>query len=158
MMTTIPMAADNSVFLDTNIVLRYNVVEAPDHSKVRSAVENLLSERAQLWISRQVIREFSVTLTRSQGFGRTMDAPEVAGRVRNFLPFFQIADETAEVSDRLLSLMDSVPLGGKQIHDANIAATMLTYGIPRLFTLNTVDFARFTPQITIITLEELLQN
>jgi predicted nucleic acid-binding protein len=87
-----------------------------------------------------------------------MDAPEVAGRVRNFLPFFQIADETGAVGDQLLSLMETVPLGGKQIHDANIAATMLAYGIPKLFTLNIVDFVRFTPQITVVTLEDLLQN
>jgi predicted nucleic acid-binding protein len=152
------MAADNSVFLDTNVVLRYDVIEAPDHTRVPSAVEKLLADAAELWISRQVIREFSVTLTRSQGFGRTMDAPEVAGRVRNFLPFFQIADETGAVGDQLLSLMETVPLGGKQIHDANIAATMLAYGIPKLFTLNIVDFVRFTPQITVVTLEDLLQN
>ena len=38
--------------------------------------------------------------------------------------------------------------------DANIIATMLVYGIERLLTHNTADFARFARYITVLPLEE----
>ncbi len=41
-------------------------------------------------------------------------------------------------------------MGGKQAHDANIAATMLTHGIPRLLTFNAADFRRFDPLIEVV--------
>jgi len=34
-------------------------------------------------------------------------------------------------------------LGGKQVHDANIVATMQAYGIPALLTHNIKDFEQF---------------
>jgi predicted nucleic acid-binding protein len=55
-------------------------------------------------------------------------------------------------------LMETTPLGGKQVHDANIAATMVVYNIHRLFTLNVADFARFSKLITVLTLEDILKS
>ncbi len=41
-------------------------------------------------------------------------------------------------------------MGGKQVHDANIAATMLAHGITRLLTFNVADFQRFAGLIELI--------
>ncbi|WP_148650020.1 type II toxin-antitoxin system VapC family toxin [Nostoc sp. NIES-3756] len=57
------------------------------------------------------------------------------------------------MTERLLTLMAEIPSGGKQVHDANIVATMLVYGIPQLFTHNTTDFARFSELITVLPLQ-----
>ena len=46
------------------------------------------------------------------------------------------------------------PTLGKQVHDANIVATMLAHGIDMLLTLNVDDFKRFEDKITLISLEE----
>jgi predicted nucleic acid-binding protein len=48
-----------------------------------------------------------------------------------------------KVSERLLALLDDVGCAGKQVHDANIVATMLVHGVDTLVTINTDDFARF---------------
>ena len=53
---------------------------------------------------------------------------------------------------QLLHLLSSVQVAGKQVHDANIVATMLTYGVPKLLTNNTADFARFGHLITVVPL------
>ena len=45
--------------------------------------------------------------------------------------------------------MGSYPIGGKQVHDANIVATMLVYGIPCLLTHNARDFERFGDMVTV---------
>ena len=52
----------------------------------------------------------------------------------------------------LLTLCLTIPLGGKQVHDANIVATMQAHGIGKLLTHNTVDFARYQHLITVIPL------
>ena len=43
-------------------------------------------------------------------------------------------------------------MGGKQIHDANIVATMLAYNIPCLLTHNVKDFKRFEGIIEIVSI------
>lgn len=65
---------------------------------------------------------------------------------------FRVADETAQVTTELLYLIRNFPSGGKQVHDANIVATMQVYHIPTLLTLNIDDFKRFTPIIKLITI------
>lgn len=40
-------------------------------------------------------------------------------------------------------LLEHIPCGGKQIHDANIVATMLAFDIRQLVTYNISDFQRF---------------
>ncbi|MCC5625260.1 type II toxin-antitoxin system VapC family toxin, partial [Nostoc sp. CHAB 5715] len=66
---------------------------------------------------------------------------------------FRLVEENLLVTDRLLTLMEEVPSGGKQVHDANIVATMLVYGIPQLLTHNIGDFARFSGLITVLPLQ-----
>lgn len=64
--------------------------------------------------------------------------------------FYQIADETATVRDTLIDLLKTYPTKGKQVHDANLVATMLANGIDTLLTLNIKDFKRFADKITLI--------
>jgi predicted nucleic acid-binding protein len=53
-------------------------------------------------------------------------------------------------------VVQQFPIGCKQIYDANIVATMLTYDIPALLTNNTEDFARFTGAITVLPLQTVV--
>jgi hypothetical protein len=62
---------------------------------------------------------------------------------------FDIADETEEVTNQLMMLMNKYELKGKRIHDANIVATMLVHAVPSIFTVNAEDFKKFT-EITIL--------
>jgi predicted nucleic acid-binding protein len=72
------------------------------------------------------------------------------------VPYFQIADENETVTQNLFALLEQVPIGGKQVHDANIVATMQSVGVTQLLTLNTADFRRFEPGITLLGLDELV--
>ena len=47
-------------------------------------------------------------------------------------------------------MLSACPTGGKQIHDANIVATMLAHGVKAILTHNRKDFIRFEEFITII--------
>ena len=54
----------------------------------------------------------------------------------------------------LEELCREVSLAGKQVHDANIAATMLAYGERRLLTLNERDFRRFGDRLELVPIGE----
>ncbi len=62
------IGAANSVFLDTNILVYANVSESSFHQAALQKIQNLYDTEIELWVSRQVLREFIVTLTRPQAF------------------------------------------------------------------------------------------
>lgn len=96
-----------------------------------------------MWISRQVLLEFIAARTRPQTFTQPSAPEEVIERVHYLEERFNVADDTAAVTAQLVKLMGDFQMGGKQVHDANIVATMLAYGIPSLLTHNVKDFERF---------------
>lgn len=133
---------DNPLFIDTNILVYANVIETPLHEQALAAINSAHEAGRTIWISRQVIREYLVTLTRPQFFDNLPRAT-VLEQVDQFIQRFQIADDTAAVSEQLVKLMSDFKIGGKQVHDANIVASMLAYDIPCLLTHNVKDFKRF---------------
>jgi len=60
-----------------------------------------------------------------------------------------VAEELPGVLDRLHDLLTAHRDSGRQVHDANIVATMLENGIRRLLTFNGADFRRFARIIDI---------
>lgn len=146
------MTTSANVFVDTNVLLRANLASAPLHDEALRLVNQLWDAGVELWISRQVLREYIANVTRPQMSMQPMPISQVIERVTYFQTQFQVADETALVTTQLLKLMQNHPTGGKQTHDANIVATMLVYGIDTLVTQNTADFQRFSGQIRLIPL------
>jgi len=67
----------------------------------------------------------------------------VLDQVEQFIKQFDVAEDTAAVTEHLIELLADYKLGGKQVHDANIVATMKAYGITTLLTHNVKDFERF---------------
>jgi predicted nucleic acid-binding protein len=119
--------AVDSVFVDTNVLVYANVATAPSHQVALDALTEMHATGVQLWISRQVIREYVATLARPQTFA-IPDFTTVAADVEYLRARFEVADDTHAVTDRLLELVREVAVGGKQVHDANIVATMQAYG------------------------------
>lgn len=142
---------DSDLFVDTNVLIYANVVEAPQHATALAALTQARDDRRRLWISRQVLREYLVMMTRPQVF-QMPPKETVIEQVRLFVERFAVADESPAVTDQLLQLLRDIPLGGKQVHDANIVATMKAYGIPSLLTHNVKDFERFRPHIGLETI------
>lgn len=146
------------VFCDTNILIRFAIAETPEHRQIDAAVRRLNQLACPRYISRQVIREFCSVLTRPQAFPVPPSTASVVSLVTKFMTKFEVLDDTQAVTETFLKLIQTVPVGGKQIHDANIAATMLANGITHLFTLNTEDFKRFLPDIVLLTPEVILSR
>jgi predicted nucleic acid-binding protein len=65
-------------------------------------------------------------------------------------------DTNAFLIARLLSLLGEVATAGKQVHDANIIATMQVHGIRRLLTNNEAHFTRFSHLIAVVPLRSFV--
>jgi predicted nucleic acid-binding protein len=74
---------------------------------------------------------------------------EIIAGVRSFAAQLRIAEDGPEVTEHLLGILEQISVGGRQLHDANIVATMQVNDIRRLLTHNPQDFARFTGLITV---------
>ncbi len=135
---------DEAIFLDTNVLVYANVKEAPFHEEAYRGIRTHEESGRTLWISRQVLREYLTTLTRPQQFSTPVPVATLITQVHHFVGRFHVADERSQVTDTLRMLLDQVSRGGRQVHDANIVATMLVDGIPQLLTKNTEDFIRFS--------------
>lgn len=141
------------VFVDANILVHSRSTASPFHSAAEAKLKALFQANTPVWASRQVFREFASALTRPQNYRlRPVPISDVIRDVIYFESVFTIADETTAVTKRWLDLLARIPCGGKQVHDANIVATMLVHSVPNLLTHNTADFQRYHHLITIIPL------
>lgn len=139
--------AAKPIFIDTNVLVYASVDSSPFHRAARKALEEAEGAGHQLWISRQVQREFLATLLRPRV---SISVADVVNAVRAFERRFEIAEDGPLVTERLLALLASGFTS--QIHDTNIVATMLVYGIDRILTNNPSNFAPFASYVTTLPL------
>jgi predicted nucleic acid-binding protein len=150
--------AADPVFVDTNILIYTTMLDSPFHARASQALDEFEKESVQLWISRQVLREYLAALTRGDPLTLPVPLADLISDVRVFESHFRVAEDGHGVTEHLLAIVGTIPVGGKQVHDANIVATMLAHGIPRLFTHNVGDFHRFSTLIEILPLVEANKN
>jgi predicted nucleic acid-binding protein len=144
--------ADDPVFVDTNVLVYANTVRSPLHIRAQLALQDLSASAIPLWISRQILREYLATLSRPQTFSAPMAPAALVADVVRFQTQFLIAEDGPLVTSNLLGLLSTYSFGGKQVHDANIVATMQVQGIRQILTNNVADFSRFGSLITVIPL------
>lgn len=141
------------VVLDTNVLLTATDTARAAHPRARAALDEWSTRGITLYTSAQILREYLSVATRpvaQNGLGlRQADA---VANVRALSERLRLLAENDKVHARLLALLDETNCAGKQVHDANVVATMLTHGIDGLVTLNVDDFTRFQHLITVIPL------
>jgi len=138
------------IFLDTNILVYLANEDSPFHLRVMEKFREIAG-KSELWISRQVLREYAVVMTRPGIVGKPLSSKEAALDIEKWESIFQVADETEEVTGILVELIKAHDIKGKKTHDANIVAAMMANLIQTLFTLNADDFKRFK-KIQLITI------
>lgn len=145
------MMSVKRAFVDTNVMLRTLTKTANDHEAARALVLDYQAQGYQLFISRQVIREYLVQVTRPQTYSQPLTYQELQTKMRVINRLFIVLDDTESVTLQLLLLLRDYPTQGKQVHDASIVATMLVNGVDTLLTTNLSDMKRFAPLIKLDT-------
>lgn len=143
--------------LDTNILLRSVDPNSESYSLVRNAVNNLVSEGGNCYITPQVLVEFWVVATRPinvNGLGWTTQKSQE--EINEFLDQFYLLTENADVFPVWLSLVTEYDIKGKRAHDIRLLAVMKIHQITHLLTFNPTDFIPI-PNITILRPQDLIQ-
>ena len=141
------------MFVDTNILVSARIAAAPDHERAAAGLDRAMERGEGVAISRQIMREFLSVVTRPQIWAETrrpIPMRQALAEVRRIAEAFDILEDCADVSEMLFHLCQNYPVGGRQIHDANIVATMLAYGERRLLTFNAADFRRYGDIIELV--------
>ena len=144
--------AADATLVDTSILVYSTVPVAPWHTEAQAKLTELKAAGVELWLSRQVLREYLGALSRPQSYTGAQPMADLIVNVTQFQADYLIAEDGPKVTAELIALLKIIPCGGKQVHDANIVATMLTHGISRILTHNVVDFRRFSSHITVLPL------
>jgi predicted nucleic acid-binding protein len=144
--------AANSIFIDTNVLVFATIPASPFHAPAVTALHRVAFAKDDAWISRQVLREYLVQLTRPGVLPMSLAGKVAVAQISAVTALYRVADETAKVTLELQTLIGNGLALGKQIHDANIVATCVANSIPRLLTHNFADFKRYASMLTIETL------
>jgi predicted nucleic acid-binding protein len=145
-------ATADPVFVDTNILIYAKSAGSPLHGVAVTRLDELEAAGTELWVSRQILREFVAGMTRPGVANPMPPLADVLADARRFESRFRVGEDGPLITAEWLQLLAAVPCGGKQVHDANIVATMLVHGIPNLLTHNVADFQRFAAYITVLPL------
>ena len=138
------------MFVDTNVLVMSRVADAPDHELARESLERAFRSPEPLRISRQVLREYLAVVTRPQTWRVGITRDEALDDVNRLMSTFEILEDGPAVTGLLVALCRDVLVGGRQIHDANIVATMLAHAERRLLTFNSADFRRYGDRIELV--------
>ena len=138
------------LFVDTNILVFATSADSPWQSAAESALEEWRQQGTELCLSVQVLREYLAVTTRpAPGATTPPDYRAILQNTAAFRAGFYVLEDSTAVSEKLEEFVRQFSVKGRQVHDANIAATMRVHGVSDLLTHNVSDFTRFAPLITI---------
>ncbi len=142
------------MFVDTNILIFATNEQSPWFVPAANGLAEARRLGIELVISSQILREYLAAATRISVLENGLPLPKILENVREFRSELTVMEDNPFVLDGLLELINQVSLAGKQVHDANIVATMQVHGIKHIFTHNVADFNRFSSFITVLPLEQ----
>ena len=137
--------------LDTNVLLAATDEGRAEHDQALEIVNDWPGRGTTLYTSGQILREYLAVATRTvERNGLGLNLADAVANVRALRGRTSLLAEDGKVADRLLVLLDDIECGGKQVHDANVVATMLVHGIDAVVTINLDDFNRFARLVRLI--------
>jgi predicted nucleic acid-binding protein len=139
--------------VDTNVLLAATDEGRAEHHDALTILNVWPAGDTTLCVSGQILREYLAVATRpADRNGLGLKSPDALGNVGAIRERTTLVAEDAKVTERLLRLLADVDCSGRQIHDANVIATMLVHGIGTVVTMNVSDFARFDRYVSLVRL------
>jgi len=139
------------ILADSGILLRYFEPNDSRYVAVQTAVDTLVAQGHKLVTAAQNLAEFWNVCTRPAsargGFGLSLIETEL--RLRLVEREFTLLPDLPTTYPIWRSLIVAHAVLGKQVHDARLAALMLSHGVTHIVTLNGRDFTRY-PGLTAI--------
>ena len=136
--------ASNGIFVDTNVLIYHTfaLFDVNKHKAVKQRFYEFEQSSMDLYISRQVLREFFAISTNAKFFDEPLTTDEACQLLSDFSQAFGVLDD-AQIP-LLNSLLTKYQINKQKVHDTNLVATMIQSGISNLYTFNVKDFKLFT--------------
>jgi len=134
--------------IDTNILTRLAEPGHTMHQPAFDAVKRLTQQGHTLHVVPQNLYEFWVVCTRPinvNGLGKS--APEAIAELVSIKSLFLLAEDTPAIFGAWERLVTSIPILGKNAHDARLVAAMTVHGLSHLLTFNDKDFRSYPGMI-----------
>ena len=145
------LPTNSKIFLDTNSLIYLKFSSLSFHHNTKSIFISLTERNNKFHISNQILREYIASCTREK---LHKSYEEVIFDCEEFKQTFEVFEDTKQVSVSLLEICAKYQVNGKQVHDANITATMISNSISHIITANVSDFKRYSDFIKIIPIAE----
>jgi predicted nucleic acid-binding protein len=141
------------VMLDAFVLLAATDEARAEHRDALTILNEWAAGGTTLCTSGQILREYLAVATRpAQNNGLGLKPADAAVNVQAIQERTAFLAEDARVADRLQALLADVECSCKQVHDANVIATMLAHGVGAAVTMNVTDFARFERYVSLVEL------
>src|SRR3954453_4041295 len=105
--------------VDTNILMFANLPSHPLQAIAAGRLLALEAAGAELWVSRQILREYLAGITRPRTFTGSTTVAALVADIQRFEQVFRVAEDNAAVTANLLTLLSTVVVTGRPVHDAN---------------------------------------
>lgn len=140
-----------SYLVDTNILLRSADRSHPMFQIATNAMDTLLNQGENIYITPQKLIEFWNVATRPKeknGLGYSLAETQLEiTRIKNILP---IILDSPSVFKRWENLVTTYKVKGVNVHDARLVAVMLVNKLSHILTFNVDDFRRYASEITVV--------
>jgi predicted nucleic acid-binding protein len=136
--------------VDSNILLRWVQLTAPEHPMAVAAVRALRLRGESLFITPQNEVEFWNAATRPAAVnGLGLTPAQADAELQRLEMLFPLLPDTAAIHAEWRQLVVGAAVSGRQVHDARLVAVMQAHGLTYLLTFNAADFVRY-PGITVV--------
>lgn len=129
--------------LDTNLLVRLANVADPLYAIASRAVVELHRRGEVLHVSPQVLIEFRNVATRPAVLnGLGLSVVDAEAQAAGFEAMFPLLAETPDIYPAWKTLVSTLGVIGKQVHDARLVAICHVHAVTHLLTFNVSHFAR----------------
>jgi predicted nucleic acid-binding protein len=143
-----------SCLIDTSILGRLANTADASHATATQAVLNLHRQGEVLHITPQVLIEFRNVATRATALnGLGLEIVQAEAKASAFASAFPLLVETPDIFPAWKTLVESLAVVGKQVHDARLVAVCHVHQVRHLLTFNTAHFTRlaaFGPGVIVV--------
>ena len=135
----------NSILIDTNVLIRGMSATMAQHHEAKTAIDHLQSRGWETAIVPQVLYEFWSVATRPvEANGLGFDQKQAWTDLQWLRTHHIFYAENATLYPLWETLIHSIPVSGKNAHDARLVAAMQLHHIEHILTFNVQDFRRYS--------------
>jgi predicted nucleic acid-binding protein len=139
------------ILLDTNILIHSNQPTSQHYTGITQQLTEFIENNEELAVCPQVLYEYYVVVTRTQGQnGYGVSSEEALEQINNFKTAYTFIDDPENLFAEWQQLINKYKTIGKTAHDTRLVALMQAQAIEQIYTMNPADFNRYADIITVL--------